>query len=92
MLDGRISTISRNLSSLGEEIRSAGSKYAKMIRELEIAETKLDVAKKDLQEVELRYRKAEISKATYSKLLEENQNKIEDAETTIDGVLIRLRE
>ncbi|MEJ2271235.1 MAG: hypothetical protein P8X91_01850 [Candidatus Bathyarchaeota archaeon] len=92
MLDGRISTISRNLSSLGEEIRSAGSKYAKMIKQLEVAETKLEGAKKDLQELELRYRKAEISKATYLKLFEENQNKIDDAETTIDGVLIRLRE
>ena len=92
MLDGRISTISRNLSSLGEEIRSAGSKYAKMIKQLETAEIKLEDAKKDLQELELRYRKKEITKSTYSKLLEENQSKMEDAEATIDGVLIRLRE
>ncbi|MEJ2241158.1 MAG: hypothetical protein P8Y18_03325 [Candidatus Bathyarchaeota archaeon] len=92
MLDGRISTISRNLSSLGEEIRSAGSKYAKMIKQLETTETKLEDAKKDLQELEMRYRKKEISKSTYSKLLEENQSKMKDAETTIDGILIRLCE
>ena len=92
MLDGRISTISRNLSSLGEEIKSAGSKYEKMIKQLETAETKLEAAKNDLQELEMRYRKAEISKSTYSKLIEENQSKIDDAEATIDGVLIRLRE
>lgn len=92
MLDGRISTVSRNLSSLGEEIKSAGSKYEKMIKQLETAETKLEAAKNDLQELEMRYRKAEISKSTYSKLLEENQSKMDDAEATIDGVLIRLRE
>lgn len=92
MLDGRISTISRNLSSLGEEIRSAGSKYATLIKQLEKAEKKLEDANKDLQELEMRYRKKEISKSIYSKLIEENQNKMEDAETTIDGILIRLRE
>ena len=92
MLDGRISTITRNLSSLGEEIKSAGSKYEKMLKQLETAETKLEAAKNDLQELEMRYRKAEISKSTYSKLIEENQSKIDDAEATIDGVLIRLRE
>ena len=92
MLDGRISTITRNLSSLGEEIKSAGSKYEKMLKQLETAETKLEAAKNDLQELEVRYRKAEISKSTYSKLIEENQSKMDDAEATIDGVLIRLRE
>jgi hypothetical protein len=92
MLDGRISSISRNISSLTEQIRSAGSKYAKMIKQLKVAETKLEEAEKNLKRLESRYRNAEISKAEYGKLQEEYQTRIDDAETTIDEVLLRLRE
>jgi len=92
MLDGRISIISRNISSLSEQIRSAGSKYAKMMREIEVAEAKLEGAERDLQRVEARYKRGEVSKGAYGKLLEEYTHRIEDAEATIDGVLLRLRE
>jgi len=92
MLDGRMSTLSKNISSLSEQIRSAGSKYPKMIKQLEVAETKLQTAEKDLERLELRYKNSEISKSEYAKLLEDYQTKIEDAEMTIDGVLLRLRE
>ena len=92
MLDGRMSSISRNISSLSEQIRSAGSKYAKMIKQLEVAELKLKSTEKDLERLELRYKNSQISKTEYVKLFEEYQSKIEDAEVTIDGVLLRLRD
>ena len=92
MLDGRMSSVSRNISSLSEQIRSAGSKYPKMIKQLEVAETKLQSTEKDLERLELRYKNSQISKTEYAKLFEEYQSKIEDAEVTIDGVLLRLRE
>jgi len=92
MLDGRLSTVSRNLSSLREKIRSAGSKYANMMRQIEVAETNLEGAERDMQRVKTRYRRGEISKGAYGKLLEEYNHRIEEAEATIDGVLLRLRE
>ncbi|MFC1488059.1 hypothetical protein ACFLRN_10295 [Thermoproteota archaeon] len=92
MLDGRLSTVSRNLSSISETIRSAGSKYANMMRQIEVAETKLEGAERDKQRIKTRYRRGEVSKGAYGKLLEEYQNRIEDAEATIDGVLLRLRD
>jgi chromosome segregation ATPase len=92
MLEGRLSTISRNLSSTRETIRSAGSKYVNMMRQIEVAETKLEGAERDTQRIKTRYRRGEISKGAYGKLLEEYQNRIEDAEATIDGVLLRLRD
>jgi len=92
MLDGRLSTLSRTLLSLRDTIRTAGSKYATMMRQIEVAETKLEGAERDLQRVESRYRSGEISKGAYGKLLEEYQSRIEEAEATIDGVLLRLRE
>jgi hypothetical protein len=92
MLDGRLSTISRNLTSLHDTLRSAGSKYAKMIREIEVAEAKLEGAERDLKRVKTRYKRGEVSKGAYGRLLEEYTHRIEEAETTIDGVLLRLRE
>ena len=92
MLDGRLSTISRNLSTLSEKIRSAGSKYANMMRQIEVVETNLEGAERDMQRLESRYRRGEVSKDAYVKLLEEYKSRIEEAEATIDGVLLRLRE
>jgi len=92
MLDGRLSTVSRNLSSLRETIRSAGSNYANMMRQIEVAETNLEGAERDMQRVKTRYRRGEVSKGAYGKLLEEYNHRIEEAEATIDGVLLRLRE
>jgi hypothetical protein len=92
MLDGRLSTVCRSLASLRDTIRTAGSKYAKMMREIEIAEAKLEGAERDLQRVEARYKRGEVSKGAYGKLLEEYTHRIEEAEATIDGVLLRLRE
>jgi hypothetical protein len=92
MLDGRLSTVCRNLVSLREQIRAAGSRYAKMMREIEVAEANLESAERDLRRVESRYRRGEISKGAYGKLLDEYNRRIEEAEATIDGVLLRLRE
>jgi hypothetical protein len=92
MLDGRFSTICRNLASHRDTIRAAGSKYAKMMREIEVAEANLEGAERDLQRVEARYKRGEVSKGAYGKLLEEYTRRIEEAEATIDGVLLRLRE
>ena len=92
MLDGRLSTVSRNLSSLREKIRAAGSKYANMMRQIEVTEANLEGAERDLQRVESRYRRGEVSKGAYRKLLEGYNRRIEEAEATIDGVLLRLRE
>jgi hypothetical protein len=92
MLDGRLSTVSRNLSTLSEKIRSAGSKYANMMRQIEVAETNLEGAERDIQRVKKRYRRGEVSKGAYGKLMEEYTSRIEEAEATIDGVLLRLRE
>jgi chromosome segregation ATPase len=92
MLEGRLSALSRTLSSLSATIRSAGSQYAGMMRQIEVAEANLEGAGRDMQRVESRYRRGEISKGAYGKLVDEYKSRIEEAEATIDGVLLRLRE
>jgi hypothetical protein len=92
MLEGRLSTLSRDLSNLGGKIRGVGSKYANIMRQIEVAETIFDGVEKDIRRVEARYRRGEISKGAYGKLVEEYHNRMEKARTTIDGVLLRLKE
>jgi len=92
MLEGRLTKTNRSLSSLCASIREAGSDYARLISQLEVAETRLENVEKDMQRVNIRYNRKEISKRAYEKLVEEYQNRIEDAESTIDGVLLRLRD
>ena len=91
-LEGRLSVLSKDLSDMNEEIRKAGSRYANTMRQIEVAETELQETEAAIRRIELRYRRREISKETYRKLLEEYNRRKERAETTIDGVLLRLRE
>jgi hypothetical protein len=91
MLDGRLSTISRDLSSLHDSIRAAGPKYANLMRQIEVAEANLEGAERDIQRVESRYRRGEVSKGAYGKLMDEYKRRSEEAEATIDGVILRLR-
>ena len=92
MLEGRLSTLSRDLSDLREKIRTAGPKYANIMRQIEVAETMLEGVETDIRRVEARYRRGEISKGAYGRLIEEYRRRRERAMTTIDGVLLRLRE
>ena len=91
-LEGRLSVLSKDLIDLKEEITKAGSRYANIMRQIEVAETELEETEAAIRRIELRYRRREISKGTYRKLLEEYNRRKERAETTIDGVLLRLSE
>ncbi|MFQ5999985.1 MAG: hypothetical protein ACE5J6_04330, partial [Candidatus Bathyarchaeia archaeon] len=90
MLEGRLSTLSRDLSSLREKIRAAGGRYANIMRQIEVAETMLEGVETDIRRVEARYRRGEISKGAYRRLLQEYHRRRERAKTTIDEVLLRL--
>lgn len=92
MLEGRLSTLSRDLTNLREKIRAGGGRYANIMRQIEVAETMLEGVERDIRRVEARYRRGEISKGAYRKLLQEYNRRRERAKTTIDGVLLRLRE
>jgi chromosome segregation ATPase len=91
-LDGRLSVFSKDLTELKEEMRKASSRYASTMRQIEVAETELEETEAAMRRIELRYRRREISKGTYRKLMDEYIRRKERAETTIDGVLLRLRE
>jgi hypothetical protein len=91
-LESRLSVLSRDLATLREKIRTAGPRYAGMMRLIEVSETELQGVEADIRRTEIRYRRGEISAAAYHKLLEDSYRRRDRAKTNIDGVLLRLRE
>jgi len=92
MLEGRISSIDKELVVLKERIRNAGPKYADIIRELEVAEAELEEVEIGIKRIESRYRRGEISRAVYRRLLEDHERRKERAQLAIEGALLRLKE
>lgn len=91
-LESRLSTLSRDLTDAREEMRSAGTRYAEMMGRIEAAETELEGVEEDTRRIEIRYRRRELSSEAYRRLLEEYHRRRERAKTTIEGLLLRLRE
>jgi hypothetical protein len=91
-LETRLSTLTRSLAESTERMRAAGGKYADLMRQLEIAETEINEGDTNIRSIEARHSRGEISLETYRKLLADYQHRKEIAETTISGILLRLRE
>ncbi|MEM2419932.1 MAG: hypothetical protein QXL38_02980, partial [Candidatus Bathyarchaeia archaeon] len=91
-LETRLATIDRNLSEFRLKLRSAGGHYADLMRQLEVAETEINEVEEDIRSIESRHRRGEITLEAYRKLLADYQRRKEKAETTINGILLRLRE
>jgi len=91
-LEIRLASIDRNLSELKGKLRSAGGRYTDLMRQLEVAETEINEVEEDIRSIESRHRRGEITLEAYRRLLADYQRRKEKAETTIDGILLRLRE
>jgi len=91
-LESRILSLNKRIAELKERIRGAGARYADAIGQLEVAETELETVEMDIQRIEARYRRGEVSRSAYRKLLEEYNKRKEKAIVTIDGVLLRFSE
>ncbi|MCK4223215.1 hypothetical protein KAX01_02870, partial [Candidatus Bathyarchaeota archaeon] len=75
-----------------DRVISGGAKYADTMRQLEVAEVELENIEADIKRIEVRFKRGGISAQTYRRLLEDDLRRQERARTTIDGVLLRLRE
>jgi len=91
-VENRLGSLSRDLAALREKIHMAGPRYADLMRQLEVAEFELQGVEADINRTEIGYRRGEISAAAYHKRLEDLYRRRDRAQTTIDGVLLRIRE
>jgi hypothetical protein len=91
-LETRLGTLNRNLDDLKLKLRSAGGKYADLMRQLEVAETEINEVEANIRSIEMRHRRGELTLEAYRRLLADYERRREKAETTVNGILIRLRE
>ena len=91
-LETRLNALSRDLADLKEKMRVAGGRYARLMRQLEVAETEISGVEANIRSIKVRRRRGELSLEAYRKLLGDYRRRREKAENSINGVLIRLRE
>ena len=91
-IESRMASLSRDLKTLEEKIRLAGPRFNDLMRQVEVAEHELQGVEADINRTEVRYRRGEITPAAYNKLLEDAYRRRDRSKTSIDGVLLRLRE
>jgi hypothetical protein len=73
-------------------MHAAGGQYVQLMRQLEIAETEINEVEANIKSIEARHSRGELSLEAYRKLLTDYQHRKERADTTIKGILLRLRE
>ncbi len=91
-LEVRLDTLSKNIAEFKTIFRSAGGIYADLVRQLDIAETELLEVATKIRTIEVRHSRGELPLEAYKKSLADYQRRNEKAETTIKGILLRLRE
>ena len=92
MLETRLNTLSRTLADFKEKMRASGGKYAEMMLQLEVAESEIDEVGANIKNAEAQHNRGELSLEAHRKRLADYQHRKENAETTINGILLRLRE
>lgn len=91
-LETRLESSSRNSEELKGRIRSFGGHYASLMRELEVAEAQLNEVEANVKTIEERHSHGELSLEAYRKLHGDYEQRKQKAETTMNGILLRLRE
>jgi hypothetical protein len=91
-LETRLSSLSRTIAEAKEKMRAAGSQYAELMRQLEVAETEINEVEANMKSIEARHTRGELSLEGYRKLLTDYERRRDRANTAIDGILLRLRE
>jgi hypothetical protein len=91
-LETRLGTLDRDLVESKDRLRGAGGKYSDLMRQLEISEAEINEAETNVKSIEARHAGGELSLEAYRKLQSDYQRRKDGAESTIKGILLRLRE
>jgi len=91
-LETRLEAALRELNKSKERMRAAGGKYSGFMLQLEVAEAEIGEVKANIKNAESLHNRGDLSLEAYRNRLADYQSKKERAETTISGILLRLRE
>ena len=87
----RLETIARKINKTKDALRRSSS-YADLVKQLDSAEEDLTDAEENIKKLETGQSKGEISIETYKKNIGDYQKRRDKTESTINGILLRLRE
>lgn len=91
-LEIRSEGVQKSINDLKATFRSAGGIYADLVRQLDYAETELGEVDSGINLIETRYSRGDLTLENYKKQLADYERRKEKSETTINGILLRLRE
>jgi hypothetical protein len=91
-VDSRLSRLEKDLAELKAQLSSAGGRYSEYMRHLETAEAETETLDRDIERVEIRFQRKEISAEARRRLLDEYNRIKERAENTIAETILRLKE
>jgi hypothetical protein len=91
-LETRLNTLSRNLMELKGRVRTAGGRYSELMLQLEVTESEINEVEANIKSAEALHNRGELSLEAYNRRLADYQRRRDKADTTISGILLRLRE
>lgn len=91
-IERQLTSLSKELNGLREELKSSGEKYLEVMKRTEVAEVDLETSEENIDRLEKRYRRGRISRGVYDRLRHEYRDRIKAARTEINRVIIELRE
>jgi chromosome segregation ATPase len=91
-LELRCDTLSKQINDLKATFRDTGGNMANLVKQLDVAETELSKIQASIQRTEVRRRTGELPLEQYKQVLDELRLKSERAESTVHGILLRIRE
>jgi len=92
IIENRLETLSATIESLKELFRNSGQANSDLMRQLDSSEEDLLDADENIKSLESRQKTGEISLETYKEEIGDYQKQKDKAESTINGILLRLRE
>lgn len=91
ILESRLDSLNRTIADLKTVIRDSGGSRADTIRQLDVAEANFNEANQELTTLEAQRKVGEISIEDYKQQLADLERRKAKAESTINGLLLRLR-
>ncbi|RJS84201.1 hypothetical protein CW706_04615 [Candidatus Bathyarchaeota archaeon] len=91
-LDRRLAALNKRLMDLKEQISAVTERYGEMLRDLETAEAEIEMLNANIEHVEARFRRGEISADVKKKLIDEYNGIKRRAEGRISEILLRFQE
>ena len=88
----RLENLARNNSRIKEALRRSSAANAELMNQLDDAEADLNEAEENIRNLELRQSRGEIPLETYKKNIGDYQKRRDKAESSLNGILLRLRE